>query len=251
MAQKIGRIEEAYEAIPPGPPRTRAASVFTRLRDDIAECRLLPGRRLRLDELSQMYDAGYTPIREALSRLAAEGLVVLEEHKGYRISSISREDWLDILMMRRELESLGLALSMAQAGDAWRQSVIDAAAALDSLEPQFRDEPIKSEWHKQHRAFHRSLISACGSPWLLKFSDKLIEQSHRYLKIGLMSRLFTEPDDHVNEHRAIVRAIEEGDPTLASALLKNHLSHTTRLILSAPNEQFPDWSAPSSHARSA
>ena len=197
--------------------RTRAADVLIRLRSDISECRLLPGQRLHLEELSKKYGAGYSPIREALSRLAADGLVVLAEYKGYRVAPISREDWLDILVMRRELESRGLAMSMRAGRKEWLELVKRRLADLSEQEPPMRGDAMNPEWERCHYAFHRSLIEGCSSPWLLRFSDTLVEQSSRYLRLSLAGRFVRENRSHADEHAAIVAAIEEGDENLATA----------------------------------
>lgn len=224
--------------------RTRAADVLIRLRSDISECRLLPGQRLHLDELSKKYGAGYSPIREALSRLAADGLVILAEYKGYRVAPISREDWLDILVMRRELESRGLSMSMRNKQEGWLDSIKCCLSDLDEQEPPLRDNVMNPEWERCHHAFHRSLIAGCNSPWLLRFSDTLVEQSNRYLRLSLAGRFVTENRSHVSEHIAIVAAIEEGDEGLATALLHNHLARTSKMLLTASPQLFIETTLP-------
>lgn len=218
--------------------RTRAADVQDRLRADIAECRLLPGQRLHLDQLSQKYGAGYSPIREALSHLAAEGMVTLSAYRGYRVTPISREDWLDILAMRRHLESLGLAMSMTHGGVDWLDEVRMRFAALEEAEPPLDGERLKVEWDHSHQEFHRSLISGCKSPWLLRFADTLAAQSARYLRLGLASRFLQGNRRHRQEHAAILAAIVEGDEDLACALLRNHLTRTSKTLLTASPDLF-------------
>lgn len=210
--------------------RTRAADVLTKLRSDIADAKLLPGQRLHLDELSRRYGTGYSPIREALSRLAADGLVVLAEYKGYRVAPISREDWLDILMMRKELEPKALALSMRAAGDAWRTSVRQALNALGQQPTHLPEGGINPEWERCHREFHQALVSGCKSTWLLRFIDTLTEQSHRYLRSTLSDRLSNDGRDHLAEHEAIFSAVEENEIELATALLRNHLNRSGKML---------------------
>ncbi len=224
------RGESASGDEAPRAVRTRAADVLARLRGDIAEGRLLPGQRLHLDELSRRYGAGYSPIREALSRLAADGLVVLAEYKGYRVAPISREDWLDILMMRKELEPKALGLSMQSESDACRASVGQCLAELAAQPSNLDDGRVNPEWERCHRAFHRCLVSGCHSAWLLRFIDTLTEQSHRYLRSTLTGQLLHEKRDHLAEHRAIVAAVEENDVELATALLRNHLSRSGKML---------------------
>src|ERR1700752_1796349 len=80
---------------------TRAVAL---MRADILELRLQPGSRLVLDVLRESYGLGLSPLREALSRLGAEGLVVGEEWRGFRVAPVTEEDLYDITYMRREIE---------------------------------------------------------------------------------------------------------------------------------------------------
>src|SRR5579863_3457019 len=84
--------------------QTLASTALERLRADILSCRLQPGQRLRFEELRTGYDLGLSPLREALMRLASEGLVRVEDHRGFRVAPISRSDLLDITFVRKELE---------------------------------------------------------------------------------------------------------------------------------------------------
>ncbi len=211
--------------------RTRTSDVLARLRSDILKGSFMPGQRLHLDELSEIYKAGYSPLREALSRLAADELVVLAEYKGYRVAPISRKDWLDILMMRCELESLGLQLSMAKGDESWLASVRKSFDEMMLEEPPGRDNVLNPNWERCHRAFHRSLLSACDSPWLMRISDMLVEQSSRYLSLSMLTPAWTDRRKHKDEHAALMEAISEGDATLATALLRSHLKRTSKMLM--------------------
>ena len=72
--------------------RTLAADVFSRLHADIVTCRLKPGEPLRFEPLKEAYSASFTTLREALTALAAEGLVVSQERRGFRVAPVSRTD---------------------------------------------------------------------------------------------------------------------------------------------------------------
>src|SRR5712672_3207808 len=93
--------------------RTRATDTYRRLRQDILECRLRPGLRLRAEELCERYGVGISPLREALVRLSADGLTVLREHRGYHVAPVSKADLIDVTRMRIKLESAALASSIA------------------------------------------------------------------------------------------------------------------------------------------
>src|ERR1043165_3074765 len=76
--------------------RTLTSDLFQRLRTDILHCHLRPSSRLLFRDLRSSYASGMSPLREALMRLASEGLVVLEDHKGFRVAPVSREEVTDI-----------------------------------------------------------------------------------------------------------------------------------------------------------
>ena len=80
--------------------RTLNASVLTQMRADIIACRLMPNDRLRVEALRERYGMGTSPIREALMRLEAEGLVELEQNKGFRVAEVSRENLIDLMRTR-------------------------------------------------------------------------------------------------------------------------------------------------------
>ncbi len=146
-----------------------AAQVFARLREDIIDCRLHPGARLRLEELRERYGAGASPAREALMRLAAEGLVVLEQNRGFHVAPISPAHLDDLTANRIEIEALALRWAMERGGVAWEA---EALGAFHRLSRHAKTDPAAPErisevWKTEHRAFHRALVAGCGSPLLL------------------------------------------------------------------------------------
>ena len=105
------------------PSRTLASDVFEQLRADILECRLAPGTRLRFKDLRARYASGLTPIREALMRLVADDLVILEDHKGFRVAPVSQEELVDLAMTWFELEALGIRQSIKKGDDRWAANI--------------------------------------------------------------------------------------------------------------------------------
>src|ERR1700761_9331892 len=95
---------------------TMASAVVDRLRDDIVQGVLPPGEKLRLEHLAPRYGVGRTPLREACCRLAAEGLVTIEDQRGFRVTPISRAGLLDLTRTRQHIETLALRQSIL-AGD--------------------------------------------------------------------------------------------------------------------------------------
>src|SRR5208282_3658318 len=80
--------------------KTQSNRMFDRLRDDILACRLLPDSKLRINDIAESSEVSLGAVREALSRLGAEGLVIAESQKGYRVAPISVEDLRDLTEAR-------------------------------------------------------------------------------------------------------------------------------------------------------
>lgn len=212
--------------------RTRASELVGRIRADIIDCKLPPGERLPLPELSSRYDCGISPLREALVRLSATGLVVLEDQKGFHVSPVSREDLLDLTEVRSEIECLALKRSIKRGDVEWEAGVVSALHRLSRLHFAEGDSgELSSEWESAHQAFHLALVSACRSRWLLHFRNLLAQQTARYRKlivsIGMGER------DVVKEHAEIADAALGRDAARACALITAHFARTAATVLSA------------------
>jgi DNA-binding GntR family transcriptional regulator len=206
--------------------QTLNASALALLRSDIIACRLMPNERLRVETLRERYGMGTSPIREALMRLEAEGLVELEQNKGFRVSEVSQENLLDLMRTRIEIETIALRWSLEKGGVDWEASLLSAFHRLSrqsKIDPANPD-AISEAWSKEHANFHSALISACGSPTLLSIRSRLFEQADRYVALSIMS---SGPlRDDVTEHKQLMRAAlnRELDKTLE--LNRVHINRT-------------------------
>lgn len=209
------------------------AQVFGRLRADIIACRLPPGARLRLEALRERYGAGASPAREALMRLAAEGLVVLEQNRGFRVAPISPAHLLDLTANRIEIEALALRWAMERGGVAWEAEVLGAFHRLRRQAKSTPEEPgqIAEGWHLEHRAFHRALVTGCGSPLLLSIRDALFDQVERYVALSIARR--SMPRDDVAEHARLMEAVIDRDEARALAINREHIERTAAKVQSA------------------
>ena len=85
--------------------------------------RLAPGTRMRFKDLRARYASGLSPLREALMRLVADDLVILEDHKGFRVAPVSQEELVDLAMTWFELEALGIRQSIEKGDDRWAANI--------------------------------------------------------------------------------------------------------------------------------
>ena len=238
MAARSARERVTLSLMPTPEAETAStlnARVLARLRSDIVTARLMPNERLRMEALRQRYEVGGSPIREALMRLEAEGLVTLEHNKGFRVSAVSKESLGDLTRCRVEIEGLAVRWSIERGRVEWEADLIGAFHRLSresKVDPRNR-RAISDAWSKQHRAFHLALAAACGSPALLAIRNGLFGQVERYVALSIMSK--APPRDDVSEHEQIMRAALARDVDRALKLNRQHIERTAEKVASALN----------------
>jgi DNA-binding GntR family transcriptional regulator len=213
------------------PAPTHATSVYERIRADILAGLLRPGRRLQIKAMMESYGIGQTPLREALNRLAADGLVVAEDQRGFTVPGISAEELRELTRTRCWLEERGLRESMAAATPEWEEAVLLAGHRL-SRAPRgldAEDPAVAEAWEARHREFHDLLVANCGSRWLVGFCQLLTDRHQRYRRLA--ARRAFPHRDVAAEHRAICDAVLARDVEKAVALLMQHYQATAEIIL--------------------
>jgi GntR family carbon starvation induced transcriptional regulator len=207
-------------------PQTLNASVLMQMRADIIACRLMPNERLRVEALRERYGTGTSPIREALMRLEAEGLVELEQNKGFRVSEVSAENLRDLMRTRIEIESIAFRWSLEKGGVEWEATLLSAFHRLShrtKIAPE-RPDAISEEWSREHSEYHSALVAACDSPTLLSIRFRLFEQAERYVSLSIMSD--GPLRDDVGEHKQLLRAALNRDIPKALDLNRMHITRT-------------------------
>ncbi|MEZ5820587.1 MAG: GntR family transcriptional regulator [Bradyrhizobium sp.] len=211
-------------------PRSLTSAVQERLRADILATRLLPGQKLHIAGLAKQFSVSLAAVREALSRLVADGLVQASDQRGFRVCPVSLADLADVTRTRIDIEGLALRRSIELGDQAWLDSVKVSHDRLRAVPYQYPDEPgvHYEEWVVRHRVFHRALVNACGSHWLLGFRDVLHEQSERYRRLSI--RDVSKVRDVETEHAAIVEAVLRRDADAAVDALAKHFNITMRFV---------------------
>ncbi|MBI5132618.1 MAG: FCD domain-containing protein [Rhodopseudomonas palustris] len=219
-----------------GGPRSLTSALHERLRADILATRLLPGQKLHIAGLAKTFAVSLAAVREALSRLTADGLVQASDQRGFRVTPVSLDDLADVTRSRIDIEGLALRRSIERGDADWMASVRQAWADLKAVPYRYPDDSSVhyEEWVVRHRIFHRALVNACGSRWLLGFRDVLHEQSERYRRLSIR-REAGKPRDVEAEHEAIVTAVLARDADAAVAALARHFDITREFVeLAAP-----------------
>src|SRR5690606_30019460 len=140
-------------AVMPTPTKlTQSEAVCQLIRSEILEGQLLPGTKLNIKALEQRFEVSLGAIREALSRLSAEGMVIAEAHRGYRVSPVSSEELLDLTQTRVELESLCLAKAMKHGDLEWELRIAAAAHRMERLQaiPSEEEARKTQAWNQAH-----------------------------------------------------------------------------------------------------
>jgi DNA-binding GntR family transcriptional regulator len=205
-------------------------SLVDRMREDVVHCVLRPGERMRFEDLRSRYTSSIGTLREALSVLVADGLVNLEEGRGFSVAPVSREDLLDIVEMRVDLETRALRESIRTGDDAWEARVLTSFHLLSKVEESTASRPKLPQpvWSARHKDFHEALVSACRSPRVLQFRKMLFDQAHRYRRLSMA---FRQAPKQVGEHRLLMESALKRDEKAACAHMESHIRGTARNII--------------------
>lgn len=201
------------------------------LRERIIRSQYRPGARLRIDQIGKDLDASPGAVREALSRLTAEGLVISEPQRGFVVSPISRKDLVDLTEVRVSIECLCLVDTIRNGDLQWEGRVLSLQHQLRQLVPSLSepDSPSATRFHEVHLEFHSALTEFCENSWWLKLRGQLFLQSERYRRL---SGPFDEEGRDISaEHDAIAAAAISRDAKTAKALMADHLNRTTSILL--------------------
>jgi DNA-binding GntR family transcriptional regulator len=203
--------------------RSLTSAVFAILKREILSCRLQPGEKLHIGKLAATYDVSLGAVREALSRLVANGLVTAEDQRGFRVSPASIRDLDDITETRIEIECLALNRAIVRGGADWQESIQRAWVNMSGARPG------TDRWPHLHNEFHAALLGACGLEWLMHFRAVLFEQSERYRSLSRQPKAHQR--DLEAEHRELMRATLHRDANEATQLLAQHFRRTRDLVL--------------------
>ena len=207
-------------------PRTLSDAAFLRLRDDIVTGTLRPGAKLKIADLVSRYGVGASPLREALARLSAEHLVILQGQRGFTVAPIGRNELDDLTHVRQLIECDAVVRSVANGDVEWESRIVAAYFRLQRAHQASaaRGFAWSQEWERCNRDFHDAVVSECGSPWLLRLQQSLYAQCERYRHIALVNPRV--PRDGDAEHKAIMEACLARKGELARRLTSEHIAKT-------------------------
>lgn len=166
---------------------TKTHLIFDQLHQDLINNIYMPGERLPMSMLKDRYQVGGSPLRESLSRLAAQGLLEVEEQCGFRVTPLSIVELHDIYMAREVIDLAALERAIKLGDDNWEADVVASAHRLAKyIDPRTQLGKIDiTEWERRQKDFIYSIVKGSHSPWLLKIHNMLYDQAARYRMLCL------------------------------------------------------------------
>jgi DNA-binding GntR family transcriptional regulator len=209
---------------------SRGEDAYQKMLDAIQSGTLAPGTRLREIDLAEWLGSSRTPVREALSRLQAEGLVVQEPRRGMIIAELDHSMVSELYIMREVLEGAAASFAARQASDVEIEMLRDIA----NRDKLIGDDPAKLS--KNNRLFHGALYRAAHNRYLFKTLNSLRESMALLGRttLGTPGRSKTA----FEEHSALVDAIERRDPVAAEQASRAHIraAYRTRMAMMLEHE---------------
>jgi DNA-binding GntR family transcriptional regulator len=187
-----------------------------------------PGTKLKIEEIARLLEVGATPVREALSSLSSDGLVVRQDQRGFRVAEISASEFGELLDIRCLVEERALRLAIERGRDDWVEGIV---LSRHRLKTSARNGEFDLEWERCHKSFHMALIAACGSSILLRLCNQFFDENNRYRSIARTGG--SDSRDVGCEHEAITDAVLERDTDLAVSLLLEHYRRTGKMLQDA------------------
>lgn len=218
---------------------SRTTQTYEALKRDLLDGVYAPGSKLLIDQIAERFEVSLGAVREALSRLTSDRLVVAEPQRGFTVAPISAAELIDLTQVRIDIETRCLRAAIMRGTLEWEGRLLDTWHQLSRTPPQVDPDKINPDWTRLHARFHDDLIAACDSVWWLRLRDQLFLQAERYRRMLLpYTRVERRVDD---EHREIVELTLARKTDAASDALAAHLQRTADILLGsdAPFDDVP------------
>ena len=224
------RAQNAVRVFERGEHPSIRSAISELIREEIVSGQLPAGARIPIKDIGLAFGVATSVVREALLHLAADGLAVAEEQRGFRVAPMSAEDLEDICGARIDVETFLILDAMRNGDAAWEARILASLhELLHAAKRMYDDETtINPVYAAHHRAFHETLASASRSQWMLRFYRTLIKHTDRYRQLLVTTHNQREIDD---EHRELVAVVLRRDMELTRALIANHVNDSLKRLL--------------------
>jgi DNA-binding GntR family transcriptional regulator len=220
-------------------PATRTEQVYDILRSDLLNGGLHPGQKLKMVELTDRFGVSQSVVREALTRLTEQGLLVATPQRGFRVRDLSIEDIAELTETRIQVESLALRLAVERGDLQWETGILAAHHRLERTPVTRDDGTVSEDWAVQHRDFHQALLTGCGNRRLESVVNALRDSSELYRRW-----YWVLADDHqrdlAREHRQLKELALARDAGRAIEVLTEHIDRAPSLLIAYAREHGVD-----------
>jgi DNA-binding GntR family transcriptional regulator len=212
--------------------RSLSRAVYAEIRADILGGRYAPGAKLSPRAIATEYNVSLSVVREALTRLTEQDLVVAAPQLGFSVVGLDIEDVRDISQVRILIEGAGLRQAIEHADVEYEARVVASHHRLSRTDYVIGPpgEVVTDEWARAHADYHRALLSACPSPRLRDLAASLRDTAELYRRWSGSVDVSPEPRDVPAEHRGLMEATLDRDPDRAVTLLTDHINKTASLL---------------------
>lgn len=214
--------EPKFKAFDLGKTASSSDVIFDALRDAIIRGQFAEGEVLRQDSIAQMFNVSRIPVREALKRLEAQGLVTSTRYKGVVVTPLSIADIEEIFEFRALVEPKMIELSVPHMTE---QTLTAAQGYCDA----FAAETHAERWGDLNRMFHSSLYQDAHRPYYLSIIDKTNDKIDRFVRAQLELTRGMARAKH--EHQAIMDACRARDARTAAELTREHIVNAGRTLV--------------------
>ena len=216
-------------------PATRTERVYEILRSDLLNGGLHPGQKLKMVELTERFGVSQSVVREALTRLTADGLLVATPQRGFRVRDLSIEDIAELTETRVQVESLALRLAVERGDLQWETGILAAHHRLERTPVTRDDGTVSEDWSTSHRDFHQALLTGCDNRRLETVVNSLRDSAELYRRW-----YWVLTDDHqrdlAREHRELKELALARDADRAIEVLAEHIDRAPSLLIAYARE---------------
>ena len=216
-------------------PATRTEQVYDLLRSELLNGVLQPSQKLKMVELTERFSVSQSVIREALTRLTEQGLLIATPQRGFRVRDLSVEDIAELTETRIHVESLALRLAVQRGDLQWETAILAAHHRLERTPVTRDDRTFNEDWSVQHRDFHQALLAGCGNRRLESVANSLRDSAELYRRW-----YWVLTDDHqrdlAREHRQLKELALARDAHRAIEVLTEHIDRAPSLLIAYAGE---------------
>ena len=209
-------------------PRPLPDVIYQWLRDQILIGELVPGGEIRQELVARQFGTSRVPIREALSRLQAEGLIILRPRRGFAVTSLNQAEIVEIFELRMAVEEHAMRIATKERT---QTDVSEVEALIEAMEAPAEAPSLQylQQWMSTNRLFHTRLIECAHRKRVSEVALNLRDAIEPYMRIEAN---FNRQVGYANiEHRKIFEAFKRKDSEAAARISRKHCESTLKRLL--------------------